>query len=278
MLSYRHAFHAGNHADVLKHLCLVLTLEHLLKKDKPLCFIDTHAGPGVCALNEGPAILNSEHEQGISQLIEARDLPEPLDRYVELIRLFNTDDLLSIYPGSPAIARQLLVAHSRMELCELHPDDFQRLQAWAGRTRRMRVTQEDGFRRLKALLPPVERRALVLIDPPYEVKQDYTVVVTAIEGALRRFATGVFMLWYPLLQRPEIPGMLRGLRDLPARQLQVELKVRAPDSGGMYGSGMSIFNPPFQLADQLKACEPALVQHLGQDTEASFQINFRDRE
>ena len=274
MLSYRHAFHAGNHADVLKHLCLVLALGHLLKKDKPLCFIDTHAGPGICALDEGPATKNSEHEEGIARLMTARELPEPLDGYVELIRQFNPEGPLTLYPGSPAIARQMLPAQSRMELCELHPDDFQSLHAWAGRTRRIRVVQEDGFKRLKA--PPIERRALVLIDPPYEVKQDYAVVVGALEAALRRFATGVYLLWYPLLQRPEIPGMLRGLEHLPARQLQVELKVRAPDSGGMFGSGMFIINPPFQLAEQLKTCEAALVKHLGQDAEAAFQMTIRD--
>lgn len=275
MLSYRHAFHAGNHADVLKHLCLLLALQHLAKKDKPLCYVDTHAGPGSCSLDAGPATLNAEHEAGIARLLMAHDLPEPLGHYVELIRGFNPDGRLVTYPGSPAIARRLLPEHSRMELSELHPDDFKRLQAWASGTRRIRVAQEDGFRRLKALLPPVERRALVLIDPPYEIKQDYTVVVAALQGALRRFATGVYLLWYPLLQRLEVAALLRTLELLQARQLQVELRVRPETTGGMYGSGMFIINPPFQMADQLQVCKPALLQHLAQHEDASFHVTLR---
>jgi len=275
LLSYRHAFHAGNHADVLKHLCLVAALEHLVKKHKPLCYVDTHAGPGSCQLDQGHAAQNMEFESGIMRLFGAPGLPGPIDRYVQLVRRLNPDGVLETYPGSPAIARLLLPGRCRMELCELHPADFESLRSWAGKARYIRLAQQDGFRQLRALLPPVERRALVLIDPSYEVKEDYAQVVTALEGALRRFATGVYLLWYPLLARRERVNMVRALAALPCRQLQVELRIRAATSEGMYGSGMFIINPPYQLAGQLETSKETLVHCLAQDESADMEIQTR---
>jgi len=272
MLSYRHAFHAGNHADVLKHLTLMLALERLLEKaDKPLVYIDTHAGAGMYDLADARAAMNAEYAGGIAPLLKANALPPPLARFVELIRLFSLGKALAHYPGSPAIARQMM-ATGRLELCELHPDEHARLLAWAGRERRIRVYKEDGFQRLKALLPPVERRALVLIDPSYELKPDYRAVVDALRGALQRFATGVYLLWYPLLERPELPKLTRALKQVSERWLMLELEVSPASAEGLIGSGMFVINPPWQLAEQLKACGPALNNLLCAPTAGGFSM------
>jgi 23S rRNA (adenine2030-N6)-methyltransferase len=262
LLSYRHAFHAGNHADVLKHLVLVCVLDHLLHKaDKPFVFLDSHAGPGGCDLREAMATKNAEFEAGIGRIWDMDQPPEPLARYLDVVRGFNPQGALAYYPGSPAIARQIMTC-GRLELCELHPDDHRRLAEWAGRDRRIHVHREDGFAQLKALLPPVERRALVLIDPPYEIKDDYLTVVDALRGALARFATGVCIAWYPLLARAEARALPRSLEKLTDRWLRVELAVAQPAAKGMHGSGVFVINPPWQLQAQLDTCRTALEESL----------------
>ncbi len=259
MLSYRHAFHAGNHADVLKHLVQVLVLQYLVQKEgKPLCYIDTHAGAGSYALRSAFASKNREFDSGIARLWQRADLPPPLESYVSLVRGFNPGGELLQYPGSPAIAAKILHAGHRLQLCELHPEDGNRLEHWAGRDRRIRVQQCDGFAALKALLPPIEKRALVMIDPPYEVKTDYATVLSALQLATRKFATGVYALWYPLLERESVGALVKKLEALPVKSLLVELPVQAAAGEGMYGSGMFIINPPWVLQQQLQICLPYL--------------------
>lgn len=268
MLSYRHAFHAGNHADVLKHLTLVLALDYLVQKqDKPLCYIDTHAGAGRYSLVQGYALQNAEHETGIARLWQRKDLPPPLARYVDVVAGHNPSGRLLNYPGSPAIARDLLRPVDRMQLFELHSEDYANLTANMAGDRRARVQRENGFERLCALLPPPERRALILLDPPYEVKQDYQTVVSTLQQAVKRFATGVYLLWYPLLQRPELQTMVRKLPKLCERYLHAELQVRA--GGAMYGSAVFVINPPWSLKAQLEQCLPYLKQRLGDDGAAA---------
>lgn len=271
MLSYRHAFHAGNHADVLKHFVEVQLLRHLAHKDKAFWYIDTHAGAGCYSLDSGYATQNAEYASGISRLWERDDLPAPLAEYVSLVRHFNPDGLLKLYPGSPLIALQLLREQDRMRLFEMHPADSVLLQkTFKSRGSRVLIETGDGFRALKSVLPPPPKRALVLIDPPYEDKQDYQRVVSALREGLKRFATGVYALWYPQLNRPET-GLLPGLlKSLPARSwLHVALGVNSADTG-MRGSGMFIINPPWSLHETLKQTMPYLVQHLAQDGQANF--------
>jgi len=264
MLSYRHAFHAGNHADVLKHFVEVSVLDYLLGKDKPLCYIDTHAGPGMYDLTRGYATQNEEFRSGIAKLWNATSLPAPLSRYVDCVRSLNADDRLAVYPGSPAIARQLLRADDRLALFELHPSDFTLLQDWKGRDKRILLQQSSGFDGLIAQLPPREKRALVLIDPPYEIKQDYELVVNVLRNALKRFATGVYMIWYPLLARNEVARMQNALRSLPElKWLNAELTISATKDSGMFGSGVFVVNPPWPLHSQLQQCLPILVSELG---------------
>lgn len=269
MLSYRHAFHAGNHADVLKHAVLAFMLDYYNQKDKPYWYIDTHAGAGAYQLDSGYAAKNAEYAGGIARLMDRNDLPALLQGYVALVRGMNEGGALKYYPGSPMVAQQMLRAEDKLRLFELHPADLRLLQqTFAGAGRRVQIQQADGFAGLKALLPPPTRRAVVLIDPPYEVKDDYRHVISALKDALERFATGTYAVWYPQLQRAEIPTMLDKLKKLPVQDwLHVALDVNlpSPDGFGMHGSGLFILNPPWTLHAALQPALPWLVEVLGGD-------------
>ena len=279
MLSYRHGFHAGNHADVLKHAVLVCLLRHLTQKEKALMVVDTHAGAGCYALDSGFAARNAEYKSGIVPLWSRRELPAPLADYVEQVRKVNPDGALRRYPGSPQVALQVLRPQDRLRLFELHSTESVLLQEWLrDADRRVSVVAGDGFAGLKAVLPPPSRRGLVLIDPSYETATDYRAVVAAMRDALTRFATGTYVVWYPQLQRREsmeLPGKLQ--RVATGDWLHVWLSVKAPaeDGFGLHGSGLFIFNSPWKLADDLEAMMPTLVKILGQDRAAGFGLDVR---
>lgn len=276
MLSYRHAFHAGNHADVLKHYVQCRLLDYLNQKDKPYWYIDTHAGAGCYELDRGYAAKNAEFAGGIGRLWQETNLPSTVADYVELVRTLNPDGELRFYPGSPLVAKALIRREDRMRLFELHPSDFPLLEEnLASAGRHAKLVKGDAFAGLKSLLPPPPRRALVLMDPPYEEKQDYQRVVTAMEDALTRFATGVYAIWYPLLQRPEPKQMVEQLKRLPVKSwLNVSLTVHRPrdDGFGMHGSGLFILNPPWLLHDELQTTLPYLAKALALDAGASFEL------
>lgn len=280
MLSYRHAFHAGNHADVLKHFVLMQTLQHTIQKDKPFWYIDTHAGAGMYALDKGYALQNAEFRDGIDRLWEAKELPPALQDYVALIRKLNPNGELRHYPGSPAIARELLRHEDRMRLFELHTNDSKllRQEFLAGKSQASRqiiIETEDGFAGLKAMLPPPSRRAVALIDPPYENKSDYKRVVEAMQDSLERFATGTYLVWYPMLQRPEPQQMLAKLKKMqPKSWLHAALQTQTPALGGfgMHGSGLFIINPTWTLSKILAETLPTLVKILAQNEGATFTL------
>jgi len=280
MLSYRHAFHAGNHADVLKHFVEVLLLHFLAQKDKPFWYIDTHAGAGCYSLDSGYATQNAEYENGIALLWERDDLPAPLAEYVALVKRINPDGRLKLYPGSPLVALEMLRKQDRMRLFELHPTDSDILQQnVAGHGAQVLMQNADGFGALKALLPPPPRRALILIDPPYEDKQDYRRVISALREGLKRFASGVYAVWYPLLQRAEAKQLPEQLKQLPVKSwLNVALSVQVPseDGFGMHGSGMFILNPPWLLQGVLQEVMPYLAKELGQNEEGGFVLEFEE--
>ncbi len=285
MLSYRHAFHAGNHADVLKHFIEVQLLRYLAQKDKPFWYIDTHAGAGCYSLDSGYATQNAEYESGIARLWERDDLPAALADYVAQVKRLNPDGQLKLYPGSPLVALGLLREQDRMRLFELHPTDSVILQQnLAGHGTQVLMQTADGFGALKALLPPPPRRALVLVDPPYEDKQDYQRVVAALRDGLKRFAGGVYAVWYPQLQRTEARQLPEQLKQLPAKSwLHVALSVMGPgeDGFGMHGSGMFILNPPWLLHGVLQQVMPYLVNVLGvkvpgQDGGIGFALEYRE--
>jgi 23S rRNA (adenine2030-N6)-methyltransferase len=281
MLSYRHAFHAGNHADVLKHIVLLQALKHATQKDKPFWYIDTHAGAGMYALDKGYATQNAEHAGGISLLWHTSDLPPAIKEYVNLIRRFNPDKSLKHYPGSPLLAYSAMRANDRLRLFELHPNDYKLLNqsfkhlGLTADNRRVMTQALDGFAGIKALLPPPPRRAVVLIDPPYEEKQDYNRVVEMAKDSIARFATGTYLIWYPLLQRPEPLQMVGKLKKLhPANWLDVTLTVQTPAIGGfgMHGSGLFVINPPWTLPDTLNGVMPVLLDKLALDHGAAWTL------
>ena len=278
MLAYRHAFHAGNHADVLKHVTLALVLRYMNGKDKPYRLVDTHAGAGGYSL-EGPyAQKKGEFEQGIARLWTRDDLPEAVADYVALVRRFNPQGTLEQYPGSPAFAQMLLRAKDQLRLYELHPTDYRILASYLGAAKGAEVHHADGFEGLKGQLPPSTRRAVVLIDPSYEGHGDYARVIATLRDALQRFAEGVYMVWYPQVQKLEAAQLPRRLEALaPKGWLHARLTVQRPDSQGfgLAGSGVFVINPPFTLHDQLAAVLPWLVEVLRQYDGANYLLEQR---
>jgi 23S rRNA (adenine2030-N6)-methyltransferase len=281
MFSYRHGFHAGNHADVLKHTILVFILEYMKEKEVPISFIDTHAGGGAYSLESAFAQKKGEFKDGIGRLWARGDWPPAVSSYLDQVRFLNQDGKLRHYPGSPQIALQVLRPQDRLQLFELHTTESKLLQKhFAAAGRRVSVQAADGFAGLKSVLPPASRRALVLIDPSYEDKADYRKVIVTVRDALERFATGVYAVWYPQVQRQEsqdLPGQLKQLAE--GDWLHVSLTVRAPAEGGLglHGSGMFIFNQPWKLEATLRSEMPRLVKALAQDRRASFKLQVEQR-
>ena len=280
MLSYRHAFHAGNHADVLKHIVLVQLLGYLNQKDKPYQYVDTHAGAGCYALDKGYAAQNAEFADGIGRLWKRKDLPPAVAHYVAVVRQLNPSGDLRLYPGSPWIAAHVARPDDRLRLHELHPTDGRLLaQTFADAGKRVQVLATEGLAGLKAALPPASRRGLVLIDPSYEVKTDYAAVVDAVKDALRRFATGTIAVWYPQLSRADARQLPEKLKTLDAKGwLNVSLQVAEPsrDGFGMWGSGMFVINPPWTLEAALRETLPWLTEVLAIGTGARFTLEAQE--
>ncbi|OBY54258.1 23S rRNA (adenine(2030)-N(6))-methyltransferase RlmJ [Aggregatibacter aphrophilus] len=277
MLSYRHSFHAGNHADVLKHIVLMLIIESLQQKEKGFYYLDTHAGAGLYRLFSQEAEKTAEYAEGIGRLWQRDDLPTEVDCYVKLIRKLNYGGKeLRYYAGSPLLAANLLRPQDRALMMELHPSDFPLLRNNFKAFDNVTVKIGDGFQQVKATLPPKERRGLVLIDPPYELKEDYDLVVKAIEEGYKRFATGVYAIWYPVVLRQQTKRMIKGLEATGIRKiLQIELAVR-PDSDqrGMTASGMIVINPPWTLEKQMKSILPYLSTVLAPQGTDSWSVNW----
>ncbi len=260
MLSYRHSFHAGNHADVLKHVVQSLIIETLKEKARPFLYLDTHAGAGRYQLDSAHARKTEEYLNGIARIWQQAGTPDLLTPYLSAVQAVNRGNLLRFYPGSPLIAQHLLRPEDKLQLTELHSSDFQLLLNEFRQEKRAHVEQTDGYQQLKAKLPPLSRRGLILIDPSYELKTDYSIVINAIQQGYKRFATGIYALWYPVIFRQKINKLFRELQATGIRHiLQIELAV-LPDSEsrGMTGSGMLIINPPWKLEQQMKSLLPWL--------------------
>lgn len=274
MLSYRHAFHAGNFADVLKHLVLVKILDHLNKKTKPWCGIDTHAGPGDYLLTSDYALKNREFDNGIGLLWQRQDLPEAVAAYVDIIKRFNADGNLNRYPGSPLFIQQFLRAHDRLFLYELHPSEIPLLSATVSRDKRIKTGHGDGLSAAIGLLPPKEHRGFVLIDPAYELKDDYHQVVETLSKYYQRFAIGTFALWYPVVERRRNQQLERAIQNAGLKNVQLyELGIQADSNGfGMTASGMIVVNPPWTLAADLQNTLPYLAETLGIDAQGHYRI------
>ena len=270
MLSYRHSYHAGNFADVIKHIVIVEVIEYLSQKDKAFEYIDTHAGAGLFHLKSEHATKLQEYSNGIAKL-RPQDWPE-LDSYLSCVSSFNTDGSLEYYPGSPVIAKQLVRSHDKAWLYELHPADFELLQNNIGHDRRIRLRQDDGFKGLLGLLPPLSRRGLVLIDPPYEMKTDYDTVFKTVTLAHKKFASGTYAIWYPVVDRRRIEQLQDNFINSGIKNIQrFELALTADSAErGMTASGMIVINPPWTLMAKMSQLLPRLVDTLGEDDGANY--------
>ena len=280
MFSYRHGFHAGNHADVLKHCVLLEVLDYFKHKQTGFVYVDTHAGAGLYDLSGKWANTRSEYAEGIGRLWGANNAPALVASYLEEIRKLNDGGELTIYPGSPWLALQSIRNQDRLRLFELLGAEAEVLAENLAQQRRLppraiKLEMRDGFAALKSVLPPTTRRAVVLIDPAYENKQDYRMVVQTIKDALMRFATGCYLVWYPRVNRLQVEQMVKQLQHVPGIEwLQAELTVgKAPvDQHGLFGSGMLVINPPYSLQKKLQAALPWLAKELAQDSHANWKL------
>lgn len=278
MLSYRHAFHAGNHADVLKHVVLMECMRLLARKEKGFLVADTHAGAGDYVLEDGYAAQNREWEGGVARLRSSGPAPEAAEAYLRFVSTYSGEHG-GRYPGSPAIIASRLREQDRAVFCELHPTDYAALQTRFAGGRAVRVRKADGFAELRALLPPPTRRGLVFIDPSYELAADYGLLVDTLEDSLRRFADGVYAVWYPLLERAEAAELPDRLVDLGASStLNAALRIRsaAPGERGMHGSGVFVFNPPWKLKEALEEVLPYLARSLAAGPGADWTLDVSE--
>jgi 23S rRNA (adenine2030-N6)-methyltransferase len=290
-MNYRHAFHAGNFADVMKHAVLARLVEHLKQKDKPFRLLDLHAGIGLYDLEAGEAERTGEWREGVGRLYGEGGAPVPLPKPAEAllapwrkaVAAVNDGTRLARYPGSPEIARRLAREEDRLAFNELHEEDFAALKTRFAREGRVQVTAMDAWTAVKALLPPPERRGLVLIDPPYEAAGEAAKAVAGLAEAHRRFATGILCLWYPVKAQAEADALVRraGALGLP-KTLRAEISVRRADTNArLNGSGLIVVNPPWTLEAELAVLLPALARHL-RDPEARFpggsRLNWLVRE
>lgn len=280
MFSYRHAFHAANHADVLKHAIFVHILRHMDLKPAPYWVIDTHAGAGVYDLNSDWAVQNGEFVDGLDRLLDGAPAPALIESYLQEVQHFNPDGIANTYPGSPWIALHALRDRDRLRLFEKHPSEIdvlrRNLRSHERRLQRqVAVYESDGFEGLKALLPPPTRRAVVLIDPSYEDKADYRKTLHALRDGIKRFATGCFAIWYPLVQRREAQELARSLERVDAADwVHATLTVSKPaaDGYGLHGSGMFVLNPPWTLHAELQQALPWLRDKLALDERAGWTL------
>ena len=267
-MNYRHVYHAGNFADVVKHVCLVALLRGLSRKDSPWLYLDTHAGAGRYDLRSPPAQKTGEYRTGIELLKKATgSLPPALSDYLDVLRAL-TDTAQPphdhYYPGSPLLAAALARPQDRLVTCELNPLEHAALDECLRGQRRCTVALQDGYQALAAYLPPRERRGLVLIDPPYEDPREFTRLAKALIDAHRRFATGCYALWYPLKDEGPLAGLKRQLKTSGLRRLlTIELRLTPLPQGGMlHGCGVLVMNPPWGFAEQMRLTLPVLAQIL----------------
>lgn len=274
MLSYLHAYHAGNHADVLKHTVLTAALARLVAKDKPLRYVETHAGAGGYELRASAAQKNREYEGGVGKLWSAAETPDAVARWLALVRSYNGSGALRRYPGSPWLARESLRPGDDLFLFELHPAEHRALKNACDGDRRAKVSREDGLSASIGLVPPPSKRAFVLIDPSYELRNEHRDVIDAVVKLHKRFATGSIAIWYPVIERRWVERYERALRGSGIAFATYELCVaRERRGGGLTGSGMFVVNPPWQLDDELQAALPWLVERLALDDGAGCRVS-----
>ena len=275
-MNYRHAYHAGNHADVLKHLVLSRLLALLAKKDAPYAYLDSHAGIGLYDLRGDQASRTGEWLEGIQRVWQADDVPALFDDYLGVIRALNPDGQLRYYPGSPEVARELSREQDRLQLNEKHPEDGQLLKANMKYDRRVAVHLGEGWHVPRALLPTAQKRAVLLIDPPFEQADELQRCAQAMKESIARMRQAVVAIWYPIKDQRQLKRFYQDLQGTGApKLLRVELLVHAADNAdvGLNGSGLAIANPPWGLEDELRSVLPWLGQNLGQ-TQGGWKLDW----
>lgn len=272
-MNYRHLFHAGNFADVLKHAALALMLESLARKDTPFAVMDSHAGRGLYDLTDADALRSGEFRMGVARVMNAADAPAALGPYLSALRASNPQGGLRYYPGSPKIIQAMLRPQDRLILCEREPGEAQALRAAMGRDGRTKIHERDGYEALGALLPPAERRGLVLIDPPFEDKQEFSRLTHALEIARARFGHGSYMIWLPMKDHKAVQVFYDHLRTSGGKILLAELQV-AHAKDRMAATALVIINPPWRLDESLGAVLPWLGQRMAQGEGANGRVRW----
>lgn len=262
MLSYQHGYHAGNFADVIKHVSLCLIMDYMTLKDKPFFYLETHAGRGLYSLNDAKAVKTGEFQHGIGRLWKTRHLlPQEFASWIKRIEKFN-NNTLRWYPGSPSLAIEALRSMDRIYCCELHPQEYNALQELPTQEKRVHYSNSDGLAALRSLLPPKEKRGLIMIDPSYEIKEEYKRVPDALHQAYLRFPTGVYVLWYPLIQNSYSEILHARIKKIPGlNKLNLEFNLNQSENSGMTGTGLWILNPPYVLEQQLNIVMQTLSQY-----------------
>jgi 23S rRNA (adenine2030-N6)-methyltransferase len=275
-MNYRHIYHAGNFADVFKHALLAQLLKALQRKDAPFCYLDTHAGIGRYDLHHEAAQKTGEYRTGISRLWNVTGLPADFDDYLAAVRALNRGDHLRFYPGSPRIARHLLRPQDRMVLLEMHPEEAAMLRAEFHGDAQVAVHEQDGYAGLKGFLPPKEKRGLVLIDPPYEQKDDFDRIIAGLKVAHERWSGGTYAIWYPIKDRPTIDRFHRRLLATGIRKiLLAELAIYPLDSAfRLNGSGMIVVNPPWQFMETVRPLLTDMQERLRLDAPGSRRLEM----
>lgn len=250
MLSYQHGYHAGNFADVLKHVILTELLAYLTQKDKPIFYLETHSGKGLYDLKDKQSEKTEEYKQGIQRVwAHRKQLPTVFKSYLQAVKAVNPERELRFYPGSPSLAIQALRSIDRAYCCELHPGEYEQLQHISKHHKKVHFSHSDGISALKSLLPPAEKRGLIFIDPAYELKEEYKTIPDAIKQVFPHFAHGVYCLWYPIVNLRQSEQLVRRMTAIGAKNtLRIELHVDDPRNPGMTGCGLWIINPPYTLA------------------------------
>lgn len=272
-MNYRHDFHAGNFADVVKHVLLVMLLERMLEKPQPICVLDVHAGGGFYDLRSDAAQRSGEFRHGVLRLLDRANAPPGVAAYLALLRHFNPSGGMDVYPGSPALAREMLRANDRLVLNELEPNTLRALRRCLGADRRVAIHSRDAYEAMGALLPPDPRRGLLLVDPPFEQKEEFERMASSLVAAYRRWPTGRYLVWYPLKTRDAAGSLFERLRSARAEGFALEFHVGSADeSGGLAACGLAVLNPPWRLDTDLEDCLPWLTAILARGQGARWLL------
>lgn len=273
-MNYRHAYHAGNFADAFKHILLVGLIKSFLRKENGFCYLETHAGIGSYDLLSDVAQKSKEYLGGVTKILAASNPPDMVQDYIHCVEKLNPDPGLQFYPGSPLFANYFLRPQDRIALSELHQDDVQTLKKVFQRNSQVSIHHQDGYQSLKALLPPKERRGLILIDPPYEKADELQTMPLILANALKRFETGVYALWYPIKNRAQLEPFYRDIKNIIQRPvLTAEFCIFSADvSTQLNGCGMMMVNPPWQFEEQLALVLPWLWNVLSVNQQGHFAL------